>query len=200
MARSTEGIQPGVPAVFERAVESLHAARFRPEVHLEKTAAPKRLAPHTHALSADVVVDEADDDATATGRLVLLYDPAGQEAWHGEFRLVTYLRANLEPEMGSDPLLLAVGWTWMIDALGARLAPYTAASGTVTRVASEGFGGMAGELASAEIEIRASWTPLEPDLTPHALAWGDALTTAAGLEPLPTGVVAIPSTRRRRSR
>ncbi|WP_203434177.1 DUF3000 domain-containing protein [Jiangella asiatica] len=199
MARSTEGLQPGVPAVFERAVESLHSAQFRSEVHLEETAAPKRLAPHTHALSADVFVEDDDDEATATGRLVLLYDPAGQEAWHGEFRLVTYLRASLEPEMGSDPLLLAVGWTWMIDALAARLAPYTAASGTVTRVASEGFGGMAGELASAEIEIRASWTPLDPDLTPHALAWGDALSTAAGLVPLPAGVVAIPQTRRRRS-
>ncbi|TDD98271.1 DUF3000 domain-containing protein [Jiangella asiatica] len=188
-----------MPAVFERAVESLHSAQFRSEVHLEETAAPKRLAPHTHALSADVFVEDDDDEATATGRLVLLYDPAGQEAWHGEFRLVTYLRASLEPEMGSDPLLLAVGWTWMIDALAARLAPYTAASGTVTRVASEGFGGMAGELASAEIEIRASWTPLDPDLTPHALAWGDALSTAAGLVPLPAGVVAIPQTRRRRS-
>jgi ABC-type nitrate/sulfonate/bicarbonate transport system substrate-binding protein len=62
-------------------------------------------------------------------------------------------------------------------------------------VASESFGGMAGEPASAEIEIRASWTPLDPDLAPHALAWGDVLTTAAGLPPLPAGVVAIPPPR-----
>lgn len=181
-------------------MESLHSAQFRPEVHLEETPAPKRLAPHTHALSADVFTDAADDDPVATGRLVLLYDPAGQEAWHGEFRLVTYVRASLEPEMGNDPLLPAVGWSWMIDALNARSAPFTAASGTVTRVSSEGFGGMAGETATAEIEIRASWTPPDAELTPHALAWGDALTTAAGLIPLPTGVVAIPQTRTRRSR
>ncbi|WP_053202778.1 DUF3000 domain-containing protein [Jiangella muralis] len=200
MARDTEGLQPGVPAVFELAVRSLTSAQFRREVRLEQAPAPKRLAPHTHALSADVFADEGDDDATATGRLVLLYDPAGQEAWHGEFRLVTYLRASLEPEMGADPLLLAVGWTWIVESLAGRSAPYTAASGTVTRVASEGFGGMAGDLASAEIEIRASWTPLESDLTAHALAWGDALTTAAGLVPLPAGVVAMPPTRRRRAR
>ncbi len=189
-----------MPAVFEHAVETLHAAQFRAEIHLEETPAPKRLAPHTHALSADIFDDKADDDPVATGRLVLLYDPAGQEAWHGEFRLVTYVRASLEPEMGSDPLLLAVGWSWMIDALNARSAPFTAASGTVTRVASEGFGGMAGELATAEIEIRASWTPLDSELTSHALAWGDALGTAAGLMPLPAGVVALPQPRTRPNR
>lgn len=181
--------------IFEHAVESLHAAQLRPEVHLEETTPPKRLAPYAHALSADIYPDPADDDPTATARLVLLYDPAGQEAWHGEFRLVTYIRASLEPEMGSDPLLLAVGWSWMVDSLAARSAPYTAASGTVTRVTSEGFGGMAGELATAELELRASWTPLDANLTAHALAWADALATAAGLMPLPPGVVAIPRTR-----
>ena len=200
MARSTENLQREVSAVFDHAVESLHAAQFRPEIHLEETPAPKRLAAHAYALSADVFVDEADEDPTATGRLVLLYEPAGQEAWHGEFRLVTYVRATLEPEMGGDPLLLAVAWTWMIDALTARSAPYTAASGTVTRVASEGFGGMADEEATAEVEIRASWTPLDAELTTHALAWGDALGAAAGLLPLPAGVVALPQGRQRRSR
>ncbi len=178
----------------------MHSAQFRSEVQLEETSAPKRLAPHTHALSADVFVDTADEEPAGTGRLVLLYDPAGQEAWHGEFRLVTYVRASLDPEMGSDPLLPAVGWSWMTDALSAHEAPFTAASGTVTRVSSESFGGMAGELATAEIEIRASWTPLDAALTPHALAWADALSTAAGLEPLPDGVVAMSQTRTRRSR
>lgn len=196
MARSTEGLQPGASDVFEHAVEALRAARFRPEVHLEETPAPKRLAPHAHALSADVVADgDSDDEPSATGRLVLLYDPAGQETWHGTFRLVTYIRASLEPEMGGDPLLLAVGWSWVVDALATHSAPYTAASGTVTRVSSEGFGGMAGDHATAEVEIRASWTPLSADLTPHALAWGDTLTTAAGLVPLPVGVVAMPQAR-----
>ena len=40
-----------------------------------------------------------------TGRLVLLHDPAGHEAWQGTFRVVTYVRAELEPEMAADPLL-----------------------------------------------------------------------------------------------
>ncbi|WP_222850982.1 DUF3000 domain-containing protein [Phytoactinopolyspora mesophila] len=204
MARSNERLQPEAPAAFIQAVETLRAARFRSEMHLEEPSAPKRLATFTFALSADVFVDDAepepDPDPVATGRLVLLHEPGGHEAWHGDFRLVTYIRASLEPDIGADPMLLPVAWTWLTDALSTRSAPYTAASGTVTRVASEGFGGMAGQSASAEVEIRASWTPLEPDLEPHALAWGDGLTTAAGLLPLPAGVVAMPSLRPRQHR
>jgi hypothetical protein len=140
-----------------------------------------------------LTVEVAGD--AASGRLVLLHDPLGQEAWHGQFRLVTYIRAAVETEMATDPFVLGVGWAWLTEALAGRGAPYTAASGTVTRVASESFGAMAGEPPTAEIEIRASWTPLDPDLSLHALAWGDVLTLAAGLTPLPAGVVAIPSPR-----
>ncbi len=174
---------------FEAAVDTLRGTRLRSEVRVEPVAPPKRMAPHTYALTADV------GDHAATGRLVLLHDPAGQAAWQGAFRLVTYVSAPLEPDIAGDPLLLSVGWAWLTEALTGRDAPYSAASGTVTRVASESFGGMAGEPATADIEIRASWTPLEPDLSPHMLAWGDLLATAAGLQPLPAGVVAIPSPR-----
>jgi hypothetical protein len=206
VAGSSERLQPEAPAVFARAVETLRAASFRPEVHLEETPPPKRLATHTFALSADVFTDgdapdDQDSEPAATGRLVLLHEPRGHEAWHGHFRLVTYIRASLEPEMGSDPLLLAVAWTWLTDALAARSASFTAASGTVTKVSSEGFGGMAGEPPTSEVEIRASWTPVhDDDLEPHALAWGDGLITAAGLLPLPAGVVAIPSSRPKQQR
>lgn len=170
-------------------MHSLCAVQFRPEVIIEETPAPKRLAPYAYALTADVA------DEAGTGRLVLLHDPGGQEAWHGDSRLVTFVRASLEPDIAGDPLLLGVGWAWLTEALDHRGAGYTAASGTVTRVASESFGGMAGEPATADIEIRASWTPLEPDLGPHALAFSDLLATAAGLLPLPAGVVAIPTQR-----
>jgi Protein of unknown function (DUF3000) len=178
-------LEGGTPTAFVQAVASLRSARLRPEVEVDITPPPKRLAPHAFALTAEVT------GQATSGRLVLLHDPVGPDAWHGQFRLVTYVRAALEAEMAADPLVLGVGWAWLTEALTSRAAPHTAASGTVTRVASESFGGMAAEPATAEIEIRASWTPLDPDLAPHALAWGDVLTTAAGLAPLPPGVVAI---------
>lgn len=182
------------PPDFRAAVQSLRAVQLRPEVIIEETTAPKRLAPHTFAMTAEI------DDEPATGRLVLLHDPGGQEAWHGQYRLVTFVRAELEAEIATDPMLLTVGWSWLTEALEQHDAGHTASSGTVTRVSSESFGGMAGRPASAEIEIRASWTPLETDLAPHMLAFSDVLTTAAGLLPLPAGVVPMPTQRGARRR
>ncbi len=172
----------------------MRAARLRPEVVVAETPAPQRLAPFAAAITADVAVD---GDDLATGRLVLLHDPAGPPAWHGTFRLVSYVRAQLDPEMGADPLLGAVGWSWLTEALAEHGALFVAPSGTVTRVASESFGAIAGEVAEAEIEIRASWTPTTPAIDAHVEAWGDLMCHVAGIPPLPAGVVSLPSPRGR---
>ena len=192
-ARRTEH---DAPEAFTRALASLRRVTLRPEIVLDEAPAPQRLAPYAVALTADVMVA---GDEVATGRLVLLHDPAGHETWQGTFRLVTYVRAELEPEMAHDPLLPGVGWAWLVESLTARDARYAAPSGTVTRVASESFGSMADRPATAEIEIRASWTPLDDDLGVHLAAWSELLCSTAGLPPVPAGVVALP-TRRSRSR
>jgi len=181
------------PAEFRAAVEQLKAASLRPEIVCEEMPAPQRIAPHSAALSADVVVSREE---VAGGRLVLLYDPAGNDAWEGNFRCVAYVRSDIDPEMVTDPLLSAVGWSWITEALESHAAQFIAPSGTVTRVAAESFGGMAGAAASAEIEVRASWSPIG-SITPHVEAWGDLLCTAAGLPPVPAGVVAMPNRRSR---
>lgn len=160
--------------------------------------APQRIAPFSSALSADVTIDDED---IGTGRIILLHDPAGNDAWDGEFRFVVYARADVDPELAADPLLSGVGWTWLTEALEAHGASYTAPSGTVTVVTTENFGGMAEEDGTAQIEIRASWTPELPensDLSAHVEAWGELLCTASGLEPVPEGVAAMPSRRGQR--
>jgi hypothetical protein len=185
-----------VPEEFSRALAALRGATPRPEIVLEETPAPQRLAPHAVALTADVIAPQDPDTELGTGRLVLLHDPAGHEAWQGTFRVVTYVRAELEHEMASDPLLPGVGWAWLTEALDGHGATFSAASGTVTRVASESFGAISGEPASAQIEIRASWTPLDDAFDAHLLAWCDLLCTTAGLPPLAPGVVTLPTRRR----
>jgi hypothetical protein len=74
-------------------------------------------------------------------------------------------------------------------------------------VATECFGGRADEGGTAQIEIRASWTPcasdgstydVVPDVGAHAEAWGELLCTAAGLPPVPEGVATMPSRRGQR--
>lgn len=184
------------PEEFRTALRQLRSARLRPEVFIEEMAAPQRIAPYSAALTADVTVAGED---VGGGRLVLLFDPSGNDAWEGMFRCVAYARADIDPEMVTDPLLGAVGWSWLMEALEAHRALFLVPSGTVTRVASESYGGMQGEPGSAEIEVRASWSPVG-SLTPHVEAWGDLLCTAAGLEPVPAGVVAMPSRRGQRSR
>ena len=192
------------PAEFRDAVASMHAARLRPEVFCEEMPAPQRIAPYASAMSADVTVDDTD---IGTGRIILLHDPAGNDAWDGTFRCVAYARAEIDLELITDPMLAAVGWSWLTEALDAHGATYASASGTVTRVATESFGGMADEGGTAQIEIRASWTPLPGagaaegaslDVSAHVEAWGELMCTAVGLPPVPEGVTAMPSRRGQR--
>ncbi len=194
MASRTDVDTP--PEDFRRALDQFRAARLRPEILCEEMPAPQRIAPYSAALTGDVTVA---GEEVGGGRLVLLYDPAGNDAWQADFRCVAYARADIDPDMVTDPLLGAVGWSWLLEALHAHQADFVAPSGTVTRVASESFGGMDGEPASAELEVRASWSPIG-SMTSHVEAWGDLLCTAAGLPPMPAGVLAMPSRRGQRSR
>jgi hypothetical protein len=179
-----------LPETFARAVTGLRRSHPRPEIQLEEVAAPKRLAPYAFALSANVL---RDGDEVATGRLILLHEPAGHEAWQGDLRLVTYVTAELEPELAADPLLPAVGWSWLVDALEAHGARYATMGGAVTQTISTRFGELAGPPATADVEVRASWTPLDDDLADHLQAWCTLLASMAGLPP--PGVTALPERR-----
>ena len=105
------------PEEFRKALDQLKAARLRPEIFCEEMPAPQRIAPYSAAMTADITVGGED---VGGGRLVLLYDPAGNDAWQGNFRCVAYARADIDPEMVTDPLLGAVGWSWLIEALTAH--------------------------------------------------------------------------------
>ena len=189
-----------VPPAFRSAVDALRSARLRPELEVEPTRPPQRLAPHAYAVEAAVV--EGEDDL-ADGRLVLLHDPAGHDAWQGTFRLVTLVRAELEPEMAADPLLPEVCWSWLTGALDARGLSYGEAGGTVTRAGSHYFGALSERRPATQIEIRASWTPREehggvPDMGAHLVAWGDLLSQLAGLPPSGTADAAVVTLPQRR--
>jgi len=186
------------PAEFSQALRALREVQLRPEVRVEEVPAPSRIAPYAVALTAEVVTAglPGEGEELASGRFVLLHDPSAPEPWDGVWRVVTFARAELEPELGNDPMLGGVGWSWLMDALKQRDAPYTAEGGTVTRVVSESFAALGERKATVEMEIRASWTPTGPDLGVHLQVWSDLLCMIAGLPPLPEGVVALPGRRR----
>ena len=170
---------------------------MRPEIALEEVPGPARIAPFSTALTAEVRSARRDPDAAelASGRFVVLHDPDGQVAWDGRFRLVTLVRASLEAEVGADPMLAEVAWSWFNESFtGVDASPH-AAGGTVTRVLSQSFGALEGRPDQVDLELRFSWTALEEDLAPHLRAWSVLLCSAAGLPPLPAGVVPLPRRR-----
>ena len=123
---------------------------------------------------------------------MLLHDPSAPEPWGGQWRAVTFARAELEPEVATDPLLGEVGWSWLIDALETRGVGYVAEAGTVTRVVSQSFAGLADRPASVEMEVRASWTPLGRRWGRTSSPGPTCCARSPDSRPLPEGVVALP--------
>jgi len=210
-------------ATFRSAVSSLEAGlqqlrQARPDIMFEIQPPPRKLAPYAAAVGATVhdpaplggsgsgdrSAAQDGDTEIGWGSFVLLYDPAGQAGWAGPLRMIAYVRAELDPEIAADPLIGQVGWSWLTEALDTGTAGYQRASGTVTRVVTEGFGAKQGQPVSTDFELRASWSPAEPTapapgaayrvppgLDRHLSAWCDVLCAASGLPPLPAGVSAL---------
>ncbi|PZU46249.1 MAG: DUF3000 domain-containing protein [Microbacterium sp.] len=164
---------------------------FRPDFSVREIAAPSSLAPFAFAIAGDVRPDaDGVDSEYGTGRLILLHDPSMPDAWNGPWRIVCFAQAPLETEIGTDPLLADVAWSWLIDALATRHAPFHSASGTATKTLSKGFGGLADEGDGAQIELRASWSP-SGDLAAHVDAWAELVCMLAGLPPGSEGVAVL---------
>jgi len=187
---------------FNQLVELLRTVTPRDEILLEEVPAPQKLATYAFAFTADVsnglLGDEEDE--LASGRFVILHEPGGQETWEGEFRAVTFLRADVDVAMQEDPLLPEVGWSWLLDSLTAAGCEFNAPSGTVTRVSSASFGKLSPRSDESEIEIRASWTPIIIDpaqILDHILAWCNLIGEVSGLPPVEEGVASIAAARRR---
>jgi hypothetical protein len=175
--------------------DAVRAIVFRDDLTVHEISAPQGLAPDALAIAGDVRPGPAGTDSPyGTGRLVLLHDPAEPAPWNGAWRIVCFAQAPLEPEIGVDPLLADVAWTWLTDALASRRAGFHSASGTATKTLSKGFGSLASEGDGAQIELRASWSP-EGDIAPHVEAWAELLCMLAGLPPGSEGIAMLDSRR-----
>lgn len=186
----------GVPAAFAAAVAAVQAAEPRPELVVSEIPAPGRLAPWSTALAADVTPARHDADSElGTGRFILLHDPSAPDAWGGVFRVVCFAQAPLETDIGVDPFLADVAWSWLVDALDGRGAQYHSLSGTATKILSTGYGELADQGDGAQIELRASWTPSGPEVASHVEGWGELLCMLAGLPPTTEGVTVLSARR-----
>jgi hypothetical protein len=180
------------PAEFRAALEALAGVTARPEIVLEAIPAPQRLAPHAYAVGALVTEPDGDEEVeVATGRFIVLHDPAGHESWAGTTRCVGYLSASTDSEMVDDSMFSEVAWSWLTDALAEHGAGHHSVGGTVTRTASTRFGSIAAPEHSVDVEIRASWTAEGTDLDKHLTAFLEVLANAAGLPP--SGIHLLPT-------
>lgn len=180
------------PEAFARLRSFVATGRTRTETTVTEIPSPSRIAPFSIALAADVsgVVHGVDSDL-GTGRFIALHDPEEPEGWHGAYRIVTFAQAPLEPEIGVDEFVADVTWSWLVDALDAHGARYAHASGTATKIISRGYGELAEQGDGAQLELRASWTPLDDDLTAHVEAWEEIVAMLAGLPPASDGVTLL---------
>jgi len=175
--------EPRPSALFGAVSDALRAVTFRTDFTVREIPAPTALAPEAIAFAGDVRPGvEGVDSEYGTGRFILLHDAAEPDAWDGAWRIVCFAQAPLEPEIGTDPMLADVAWSWLLDALQSRGASFHSASGTATKTLSKGFGTLAEEGDGAQIELRASWSP-GGDLTAHLDAWGELVCMLAGLPP-----------------
>lgn len=174
---------PADTTAFAGVAEALRALSFRADFTVREIAAPATLAPEALALAGDVRPgDDGVDSEYGTGRFILLHDADEPDAWGGAWRIVCFAQAPLEPEIGTDPLLADVAWSWLVDALESRNAGYHSASGTATKTLSKGFGTLEAEGDGAQIELRASWSP-SGDIAAHVEAWAELVCMLAGLPP-----------------
>ncbi|BBZ61168.1 DUF3000 domain-containing protein [Mycolicibacterium monacense] len=177
------------PAQFRAAVAAMNATTVRPEIELGPIRPPQRLAPYSYALGAEIrhpetaIVPERSE-GDAFGRLILLHDPEGAEAWDGTMRLVAYIQADLDSSEAVDPLLPEVAWSWLVEALDSKSDQVTALGGTVTATTSVRYGDISGPPRAHQLELRASWTAITVELGPHVEAFCEVLEHAAGLPPI----------------
>ena len=184
------------PTQFREAVAAMNAAEVRSEIELGPIRPPQRLAPYSYALGAEVRRPEGEmipeaSEGDAFGRLILLHDPDGAEAWDGTMRLVAFIQADLDPAEAVDPLLPEVAWSWLVEALESRAEHVTALGGTVTATTSVRYGDISGPPRAHQLEMRASWTATTGALGTHVEAFCEVLEHAAGLPP--TGVTDLSS-------
>lgn len=189
---------PAQSQTFADVADSLRALTFRSDFTVREIPAPASLAPDAFAVAGDVRPDETGVSSEyGTGRLILLHDPSEPDAWGGPWRIVCFAQAPLEPEIGTDPLLADVAWSWLVDALRARGAMFHSASGTATKTLSKGFGSLADDGDGAQIELRASWSP-SGDLVAHVEAWAELVCMLAGLPPGSEGIAVFGTPRKTR--
>lgn len=161
------------PGEFLSALSELRSVATPPNLTLEEIQAPYSVAPYAASLSGEVLRknrQENIDDILAHGNFTVFYSPVIIPEWESKFRVVTIVRADIDPEMGVDPLINDVSRAWLNESLVLAQAQFDCLRGTVTQVMSQSFDGNSSHDQESQLEIRCSWSPL-PRMSHGQVDW-----------------------------
>lgn len=167
--------------VFRGMLETIAKVQPREEILLTQIPSPKGIAPEAIAISAEIAHETASDHGVS--RLVFCRDPQMPEGWHSEFRIIGYAKSPIELEMAKDDYTSSMPWEWLRDSLRAAGAQFGHEAGTTTTVVSTGHGALVSQPQHGELEIRASWAPLDFDFSNHLNGWIELVAMISGLPP-----------------
>ena len=174
---------------FQGMLSGLGEVTPREEIILTQIPSPKGIAPEAVAISAEVAHETASDHGVS--RLVYCRDPEMPEGWNSEFRIIGYAKSPIELEMAKDDYTASMPWEWLKDCLKVSGAQFAHEAGTTTTVISTGHGSLVSQPQHGELEIRASWAPLDFDLSNHLRGWIELVALISGLPPKDGKVVRL---------
>ena len=178
-----------VSETFQGMLSGISEVESRDEIVLTQIPSPKGIAPEAIAIRAEVAHETASDHGVS--RLVYCRDPEMPEGWNSEFRIIGYAKSPIELEMAKDDYTAAMPWEWLKDCLKASGAQFAHEAGTTTTVISTGHGSLVAQPQHGELEIRASWAPLDFDLSTHLRGWIELVALISGLPPKDGKVVRL---------
>jgi hypothetical protein len=173
-------IPKGAPNEFFLACSRIATAPLRKELSIKQIPSPESIAPFAVAFAADVPDGKDSVMHRGVGRVVFLFDTEQQATWASNFRVIAYAKSPIEVDMSEQPDLPNYWWGNLRRTLELNSASYSNEAGTLTRITSTGLGALTVDDPYSEIELRASWSPQELDLSRHFLAWQDLVASMAG--------------------
>ncbi|MFT4147759.1 MAG: DUF3000 family protein [Micrococcaceae bacterium] len=209
-----------IPEEFAEALSSIRAARYRDDIVVKEIPAPRNMAPYAVAMEAYVYEENGtrppqfhlvgehgllpqqpqlkhldQGDAIVVGRFVMLYDPEYNAEWEGHFRIIIYIRSQLEEGYEYDGMFNQKVWDWLSHTLIKRSITYRDIAGTATKISSESFGVIGDHGENINAELRASWTAIDSYIRDHVEAFGEVLTLFAGEPEEAADVIPMPTQR-----
>ena len=80
------------PVVFDELRSRILDYSWSDRLEVHEIPAPTRISPFSVAIEGSVTIR---GDELGSGRLILLHDPSGSEAWQGTSRFVAMIRADV---------------------------------------------------------------------------------------------------------